>query len=398
MGSSIAAGSKADPHQRKEMLRAPFGSQHEHAAPRRLRLPRLRKKVLPGAVAGLELDELAKMPSTPGSVSVTCIDYSPDSVEVQEVNDFNAFISRHRPEWSAVRWIRVIGLTDMTIVHGLAGKYNLHPLALEDVLHVTHRAKFEAYAASEKYQARLFLILRMLDIANGHLSNEQISIFLGQNTVLTFQENPSGIWDGLRQRVASAGSRLRSNDASFLVHSLLDAIVDHCFPILEHYGDLLEDIEEQVLERPSREAIQEIHRLKRELLILRRALWPMRDVINALQRETHECLSDTTRIYMRDIYDHAVQILEIIETYREIVLDLTETYMTAMSNRMNEIMKVLTIIGTIFIPLTFLAGVYGMNFHHFPELDWAWGYPMFWAVCLLTAGCMIIWFIRRKWL
>jgi magnesium transporter len=338
------------------------------------------------------------MPSAPGLVSVTCIDYCPDHTAVQEIRDITSFLEQHRPDWSLVRWIKVAGLTDMKIIHGLAEKYNLHPLAVEDVLHVTHRPKLEAYSASGKYQARLFMIVRMLDLDAGHLRNEQISIFLGHNTVLTFQESPGTIWDGVQQRIATAGSRLRANDASFLVHSLLDAIIDHCFPILEQYGDRLEEIEQMVLEQPAREAIQELHRLKRELVLLRRSLWPMRDVINALQRETHECLSDMTRTYMRDIYDHTVQIIDLIEAYREIVLGLTETYMTAMSNRMNEIMKVLTIIGTIFIPLTFFAGVYGMNFKHFPELEWVWGYAFFWSVCLLIAGCMALWFRRRKWL
>jgi len=363
-----------------------------------LRLPRLRKKKRPGAVAGIELDDLATMPSAPGIVSVTCIDYCPAQMAVQEISDITSFIDRHRPEWSLVRWIKVVGLSDMKIIHGFAEKYNLHPLAIEDVLHVTHRPKVEAYTASGKYQARLFIIMRMLAIDAGHLRSEQISIFLGHNTVLTFQESPSTIWDGVQQRIAAAGSRLRATDASFLVHSLLDAIIDHFFPILEQYGDRLEEIEQLVLEQPSRESLQEVYRLKRELLLLRHALWPMRDVINTLQRETHECLSEMTRTYMRDIYDHTVQIIDIIETYREIMLGLTETYMTAMSNRMNEIMKVLTIIGTIFIPLTFLAGVYGMNFKHFPELEWVWGYPFFWSVCLLTATSMIIWFFRRKWL
>lgn len=399
MADSTGTKSPLDPEQEKELSHDASRNQAGKFFRRRphLRLPRLRRKTRPGAVAGIELDELATMPSVPGIVAVTCIDYCPDHTEMQEITDVASFINQHRPEWSLVRWIRVVGLTDMQIIHSFAEKYNLHPLAIEDVLQVTHRPKVEAYSASGKYQARLFIIMRMLDIGAGHLRSEQISMFLGHNTVLTFQESPSPIWDGVRQRIATAGSRLRSNDASFLVHSLLDAIIDHCFPVLEQYGDHLEELEQLVLEQPSRESLQEVHRLKRELL-LRHTLWPMREVINTLQRETHECLSEMTRTYMRDIYDHTVQIIDIIETYREIMLGLTETYMTAMSNRMNEIMKVLTIIGTIFIPLTFLAGVYGMNFKHFPELEWVWGYPFFWLVCLLSAGSMTVWFFRRKWL
>ncbi len=317
---------------------------------------------------------------------------------MQDVHDIDDFIAHHRPEWSAVRWINVDGLTDMNVIRALAEKYTLHPLAIEDLLHVTHRPKVEAYGGDEKYQARLFLIVRMLEMQNGHLRSEQISIFLGHKTVLTFQERPGDVWDGIRQRIGVSGSRLRAYDASFLVYSMIDAIVDHCFPILEDYGDRLEDLDEHLLKDPARDTIQQIHGLKRELLLLRRAVWPMREVVHFLQRESHECFSDDTRTYMRDVYDHAVQIIDIIETYREVAMGLTETYMTAISNRMNEIMKVLTIIGTIFIPLTFLAGVYGMNFHFFPELYWRWGYGMFWGISIFAAISMVLWFKRRGWL
>ena len=313
------------------------------------------------------------MPSA-APAAVTCIDYGPARVQSQDVSDVDAFIAGHRPEWAAVRWINVDGLTDMHVIRAFAEKYRLHPLAIEDVLHVTHRPKMEPYHEGDGYQARLFIIVRMLELQAGRLKSEQISIFLGHRTVLTFQESPGDVWDVIRQRIQAPGSRLRTNDAGFLVYSLIDAIVDHCFPLLEHYGDRLEEVEALVLQQASRSAIQEIHDLKRELLLFRRAMWPMREVISTLQREPHDCLSDSTRTYLRDVYDHAVQIIDIIETYREIAIGLTETYMTVMSTRLNEVMKVLTIVGTIFIPLTFIAGVYGMNFHYFPEIDWRWGY------------------------
>ena len=329
---------------------------------------------------------------------VTSIDYGPLRAQTTEVDDVSSFLSAHRPEWSTVRWINVDGLTDMRVIRGLAEKYHLHPLAVEDVLHVTHRPKVEAYNEEGAYQARLFIIARMLELADGHLKSEQISIFLGHHTVLTFQESRGDVWDGIRQRIQAPASRLRQNDASFLVHSMLDAIVDHCFPILEFYGDRLEDVEAAVLQRPEPTIIQEIHTLKREMLLLRRALWPMREVINSLQREPHDCMSEATRTYMRDVYDHTVQIIDIVETYREIATGLTETYMSAMSQRLNEVMKVLTIIGTIFIPLTFIAGVYGMNFKYLPELEWYWGYGAFWFVCVGVATTMVVWFRRRQWL
>ena len=206
------------------------------------------------------------------------------------------------------------------------------------------------------------------------------------------------MFDAVRQRIRTAGSQLRRNDASFLAYSLLDAIVDACFPILESFGDRLEDLEDEVLSHPSQHTIQEVHRVKRELLLVRRAMWPMREVLGRLQRDPHECFSEVTTTYVRDVYDHVVQLIDLVETYREVANGLTETYMTAISNRMNEIMKVLTIVGTIFIPLTFLAGVYGMNFKYFPEIEQWWGYPLFWVLCFVLAGGMIAWFRRRGWL
>ena len=380
---------------------APNGAQHSrsgHKERRRLRLPRRFRRPPPGTVPGIEPHELAAMPSQPGTVRVACMDYSHDQALVREVQDLDGFIREHRPEWSGVRWINVDGLADLGVIRALAEKYHLHPLAIEDLLHVPQRPKVDAYQADGDLQARLLIIVRMIEMKNGHLYSEQISLFVGHKTLLTFQESPGDIWDPIRQRIKTTGSRIRSSDASFLAYSLLDAIVDHCFPILESFGDRLEELEDRVLSGPTHQTIQEIHRLKRDLLLLRRAVWPMREVVSRLQREPHECFSDITRTYMRDVYDHAVQIIDIIETYREVATGLTETYMTAMSNRMNEIMKVLTVIGTIFIPLTFLAGVYGMNFRHLPELEWAWAYPAFWGVCGVTAAGMVAWFRRRDWL
>jgi magnesium transporter len=357
------------------------------------------RKGKPGDSPGVEHDEIQNLPSGSLPVYVSCIDYSPEKALAQDIDDLDDFLVHHRPEWSAVRWINIDGLSDMEVIHALAAKYNLHPLAIEDLLNIPERPKVESIGGLDsEFQTRLFIIARMLQIQNKGLVNEQISIFLGHKTVLTFQEQRGDVWDPIRQRIQVKGSRLRVNDASFLVYALLDAIVDHCFPILEHYGDLLEDLEDEVLSNPQRTVISSIHKIKRDLLMLRRAAWPMREVIAFLQREPHECMSDITRVYMRDIYDHIVQIIDIIETYRELGNDLTETYMSSVSNRMNEIMKVLTIIGTIFIPLTFLAGVYGMNFHYFPELKSEWGYPAFWGVCLVMAVSMLILFRRRGWL
>ncbi len=372
-----------------------------HGRKRRIpkpRLPRLRKRSAPGSVPGIDVDQLSRMPSGPEHARVTCIDYGPTQFRAEEIKDLEGFIGAHRPEWASVRWINVDGVADLRVVRAFAEKYHLHPLAIEDLLHVTHRPKVEPYQETNGYQARLFVIVRMLELQAGRLKSEQISIFLGHKTVLTFQESPGDVWDPLRQRIQAPGSRLRSNDASFLVYSLLDAIVDHCFPLLEYYGDRIEDVEASVLQQASRGTIENIHDIKRELLLFRRAMWPMREVIATLQREHHDCLSDSTRTYLRDVYDHAVQIIDIIETYREVAIGLTETYMTVMSTRLNEVMKVLTIVGTIFIPLTFIAGIYGMNFHYFPEINWRWGYAFFWSLCIGSAAGMLWWFRRKGWL
>jgi magnesium transporter len=357
------------------------------------------RKGKPGDAPGVERDEIRKLPGGSAPVYISCIDYCPDQTLFQDIDDLDEFLRHHRPEWSAVRWINIDGLSNMEALQGLAAKYELHPLAVEDLLHIPQRPKVESIGGSDsEMRARLFIIARMLQINGSELENEQISIFLGHKTVLTFQEQHGDVWDPIRQRIQTKGSRLRVNDASFLIYALLDAIVDHCFPILEHYGDVLEELEDQVLTNPQRSIINAIHKTKRDLLLLRRAAWPMREVIARLHREPHECMSDVTRVYIRDIYDHIVQIIDIIETYRELASDLTETYMSSVSNRMNEIMKVLTIIGTIFIPLTFLAGVYGMNFHYLPELGKAWGYPAFWGVCIILSGVMLLYFRRRGWL
>ncbi len=215
--------------------------------------------------------------------------------------------------------------------------------------------------------------------------------------MLTFQETPGDIWDPIRTRINAKGSRLRIGDASFLVYTLLDAIVDHIFPVLEHYGDRLEELEGIVISGRRPDILLDIHRLKRELLLLRRALWPMRDVVHQLQGERHECLSETTRTYMTDLYDHVVQAMDILETYREVVAGLAETHLSTVNNRLNEIMKVLTVISVVFMPLNFMAGIFGMNFEHFPW-KWLYAFPAFAIACLVSCFLMIGWFRRRNWI
>jgi len=353
----------------------------------------------PGAAPGIEHDEIASLPGDSGPVRLACIDYSAEQVSIQTIDNAEDFVIQPRPEWSTVRWIIVDGLTDKQAIHALATQYALHPLAIEDMVQKTQRPKVETYGGGETgYAEHLFIVTHALRMAAGRLEPEQISIFLSLSTVISFQENPGSEWDTILQRIQSSGSRLRHSDASFLAYSLLDAVVDGCFPILEKFNEQSEELEILILERADPSLLNKIHRFKRDLLLLRWVFWPMREVVFSLQRETHECVSESTRVYLRDLYDHVIQIIELVETYRENASDLIETYMSSISHRMNEIMKVLTIIGTIFIPLTFLAGVYGMNFHYFPELDFPWAYPAFWVISIVTAGIMLITFRRRGWI
>jgi magnesium transporter len=354
---------------------------------------------LPGAAPGIEHNEIHNLPGGRGKASISCFDYCPDQFSFQEVNNFEDFLGMHRPEWTVVRWINITGLSDMRIMSDLAIKYNLHPLAIEDIFVKNQRPKFEAFGGEgSEHMARLFMVTHAVRITKGRLMHDQVSVFLGHNTVITFRESDSTEWDTLRQRIKIKGSRLRNTDASFLAYSLLDAIVDSCFPILETFSGRAEELETGIIERSESGLINEIHQLKYDILKLRWVVWPMREVVSSLQREPHECISDVTRVYLRDLYDHVVQIIDLTETYREIASDLTETYISSVSNRMNEIMKVLTLIGTIFIPLTFLAGVYGMNFKYFPELNQTWAYPAFWMICMITAVIMLFMFRRRRWL
>jgi magnesium transporter len=340
---------------------------------------------------------LAAPENASGPLLITCVDYCPERVEVQEITEVGVLVDAHRPDWSRVRWINVIGGGRAGVMESLARKYHLHPLAVEDTLQGSQRPKVEDYPASEEAPGRLFIVARVVHMLEGRLQNEQISLFLGRNTLLTFPEARNGLFETIRRRLDYAGSRLRTNDASFLCYALLDAIVDGYFPVLEHYSACIEEIEEELLDEPRQFMLQKAHAVKRGLLLLRRSIWPMREMIAQLQRDRHECLSENSLTYFRDVYDHCVQIIDLNETYHEIATALTETYMSVVSNHMNEVVKVLTIISTIFIPLTFVAGVYGMNMP-IPENEWEWSYPAFWVVCLLIAAGMLALFRRRGWI
>lgn len=339
----------------------------------------------------------ASEPAAEAPLRITCVDYCPERMEQREIVDIPEFLAHHRPAWARVRWINISGTHRVESLRPFAEKYQLHPLAIEDVASCAQRPKVEDYSGHQESPGRLFIVARLVHMVNNRLHDEQISLFLGRTTLLSFQETPGGVFESIYRRLDTPGSRVRETDASFLCYSLLDAIVDSYFPFLEYYSDRIDETEDELMEDPHQFILQKVHSVKRGLLLLRRAIWPMREMVAQLLREKHECLSETTLTYFRDIYDHCVQIIDLNETYHEIATTLTETYMSAMSNRMNEVVKVLTVISTIFIPLTFLAGVYGMNMP-IPENQWWWSYPVFWIVCLSISIGMLIWFRHRDWI
>jgi magnesium transporter len=295
-----------------------------------------------------------------------------------------------------VVWINVDGLGDEKILRRLGELFNLHPLAIEDVVHTHQRAKVE------EFDTHQFIVARM--VVSG-VQTEQLSIFLGKNFLLTFQEKPGGDPFGpVRERLRQGRGRSRRSGPDYLAYALFDALIDGYFPALEAIGEELDAIEEQVLNLPSRATIARIHELKRQLIVLRRAIWPLREAANALIRDETGFIQPETRPFLRDCYDHCVQLIDLAENHRDLASELSDLYLSSAGHRMNEVMKVLTIITTLFMPLSFIAGVYGMNFNtgkspwNMPELDWYWGYPFAWGLMVIMTLAMGVFFKRKGWL
>lgn len=345
---------------------------------------------LPGQSPGIENMAGVDEAPAPNTVTVQWCDYSEDKIEWHE-GEMDAFCAAKRPTWAVRRWVNVTGLHPYS-VNKLRQKYRFHTLAAEDVMRTSQRPKVELF---DHY---LFSVVRMMRMEQDQLLQEQVSIFLFEKTIITFQERPGDVWGPIRDRLNRGGARLRTYDVSYLFYALLDAVVDHFFPILESYGQRLEELEEEVLDDPGPKVQQEIHGTKRELSILRRVMWPLREVANEVHRSENKLVSAEVRTYLRDVYDSALQIIEIVEMHREQAGSLNDLYMSAVGNRMNEIMKVLTIMASFFIPITFVAGVYGMNFEHIPELGWHFSYYVFWGVCISIVTCLGIYFWRRGWI
>jgi magnesium transporter len=346
----------------------------------------------PGTAPGT----LRQLEGEPGAeVRITVIDYDADHCSEKTVHSIEeVFAFRDTP---TVTWINVDGLHDLDLLRKLGDHFGFHPLALEDVLNCSQRPKIEDYGTYH------FLVMKSLHLGE-ELEIEQISFFLSGHYVITLQELAGDSFEAVRERIRSGKGQLRRSGPDYLAYALIDALVDEFFPVLETYGERIEALEAEVLLRPAPLTLHEVQRVKRQLLLLRRTAWPEREVINSLQRAESDVVQPSTQVFLRDCYDHTIQVIDMIETYRDLSSGLQEVYLSSISNRMNEIMKVLTIISTIFIPLSFIAGVYGMNFNpqssplNMPELNWFWGYPAALGIMGVTAALLLLFFRRKGWL
>ena len=345
--------------------------------------------------------------TTPGQLNVpqdapaadlVLIDYNADCATNLTLSDptvITEYLESH-----TVSWIDVLGLGNLATWEVLSRIFNLHRLLVEDVVNVPQRPKIEHY----EDQLLIIAVMVVLNSDRTGFNQEQVSLVLGKNYLLTVQEEPEeDCFNGVRQRIEIDRGIIRKQGADYLAYCLLDAIIDGFFPVLEYYGELIEELEEEVMNNPTRSTLSKIHKVRRELLTLRRAIWPQRDAINSLIRDGSHLINNEVQIYLRDCYDHTVQVMDMVETYRELGTGLMDVYLSAVSNKMNEVMKILTVVSAIFIPLTFIAGVYGMNFNreksplNMPELDWYWGYPACIALMVTTAGGLIFLFWKRGW-
>ncbi|OQW33730.1 MAG: magnesium and cobalt transport protein CorA [Nitrospira sp. SG-bin1] len=297
------------------------------------------------------------------------------------------------PADESVTWVNVGGVHKVDVLEAFGKHFGLHPLLLEDIANTDQRPKLD------DYETYFFLVMKMLtNSERGDIVVEQVSFVLGRNYVLSFQENGTDVFRSVRDRLRGGKGRLRQNGSDYLLYALMDAVVDQYFAVLEMLGERIESLQERVISDPRPDILKDIHALKRQLLFVRRAVWPLREAINNLSRSECSFLHEPTKVFFRDVYDHVVQIVDTIETLREMVSASLDIYLSSVSYRLNAVMRVLTVITTVFMPLTFIAGIYGMNFEYMPELKWTWGYPMALGLMGIVAAVMLIGFRRKKWL
>jgi magnesium transporter len=353
-------------------------------------MPRLIKKVskskglAPGSLIHIGEKKTDK-------VRISIIDYDEKKVEEKEVKNIEEcfpFKKKH-----TTTWINIDGLHEIDVIEKIGNYFEIHPLVLEDILNTDQRPKIEDF---EKY---IFFVLKMLYTDEKHeIHSEQVSLILSENFVISFQESIGDVFDSVRGRIRGGKTRIRKRGADYLAYALTDAIVDGYFGILEKIGERIEDLEVDLISNPDPKILQKIYNLKREMIYIRKSVWPLREVINNLLREESNIIKESTHIYLRDLYDHTIQVIDTVETFRDLISGMVDMYMSSVSNKMNEVMKVLTIFAAIFIPLTFIAGVYGMNFEYMPELSIKWAYPAIWIVIILVGLTLLLYFKHKKWL
>ncbi len=325
-------------------------------------------------------------------VKITIIDYDETQFQEKEARTVEeCFPFKDKP---TVTWINIDDIHQVEIMEKIGTHFGIHPLVLEDIMHTAQRPKIEEF---EDY---IFVVVKMIyfDDKKNDIEAEQLSIILGPNFVISFQEKEGDVFDHVRERIRRNKGRIRKMKADYLAYVLIDTIVDHYFIVLEKLGEKIEGMEEELVTNPTPVTLQTIHTLKRELIFLRKSIWPLREVISVLERGELSLIHKSTGIYLRDVYDHTIQVVDTVETFRDMVSGMLDIYLSSISNKMNEVMKVLTIIATIFIPLTFVAGLYGMNFKYIPELEWHWGYFAVLFVMVIIGFGMVMYFRNKKWL
>lgn len=345
---------------------------------------------------GTEPGTLIGREAVPGAVTLRVTSYGAEQIVDRVIDAPEA--SREFLHFPTT-WLQMHGTPDPALLQRLGDVFDLHPLALEDVLNTGQRPKLDVF------DDQLFIIMNLPVVENGDVSIHQVSLFCGKNYLVSLADAPVDLFARVHKRLLESNGRFRARGTDYLLYALLDAVIDAGFPVLEAFGDQLEQLETDLLDMPTRDTLTTIHHTRRELVLLRRMLWPQREVINSLIRDDHPLISETTDVYLRDCYDHTVHIIDLLETYRDSLASMLDVYMSSISNRTNDIMRVLTIIATIFIPLTFIVGIYGMNFGDnrqnspwaMPELFWYYGYPMIWGVMIIVAGGLLWYFKRQRW-
>ena len=319
-----------------------------------------------------------------------------DGMSIEEHKDisFEGAMDLYAKNNKSIRWFNIDGISDVEIIEKLGNLFSIHPLVLEDIVNTDQRPKVEFF---DEY---VFVVVKMLswDDKQKTIGSEQVSFLLFDGSLVSFQEMAGDVFEPVRNRLRLGKGRLRKRSIDFLLYALLDAIADQYFVVLEGLGERIEQIESEVLKNPDPEVVKKIYSMKNELIFLRKAVWPLRDCVNSLLRDESEFISEPSLMFFRDVYDHLIQVIDTVESYRDMVSGLLDIYLSNMSNKMNEVMKVLTIFASIFIPLTFVAGIYGMNFEVMPELSWTYGYPMIWVIFIVVSVAMLSFFNRKKWL